>query len=119
MSKGKILIGVAVVFSVAVLLWAASYESEPEPEPEPTTMAEAKIQQMNRAADAGTLEIRLDASDVEDVIDYMGRGADEMTRSPSGYRRFHYEMNDGSSVLFFFDEAHGGGLKLHHYRAER
>jgi hypothetical protein len=118
-SKGKLLIGGAVVFSLAVLIYAASYSSGEEEEAAPVaTRAERKFDQMNTAADSGALPVRVGRSGADDVVDYMGRSADQMERSPSGYREFHYDMGDGSSLVFVFEAADSGGLVLHHYKAE-
>lgn len=102
------------IAAVGILLLLAGCFGETEPD----TLAEQKMEEMGEAMDDGALPLRLDRSTTEDVIEYMGRSVDQITRGTGDLRELRFEMDDGSVLYFAMKPASTGGLILDHFNAD-
>lgn len=99
--KGSI--AIAAVLIAWILINAITGPSD-DSEAVEKTQAQQKLDRMIEPLEDERLLIKLDQSEIDAVVEYMGRRFDRMELSPSGNREFIYQYDDGSELIFVFTD---------------
>jgi len=104
--KTKIML--PIIFIIGILVACGDNSKQKQ-----VTLADAFVKKI----ESGQL-LQLDKSKTEDIVNLIGKSADNISRGTDDIRNLEFKFEDGSSIIFSMKPIPGqGGLVLYAYQA--